>query len=418
MTRRPTPGPALRPALGRPVARRATIADVARLAGVAKGSVSNYLNGQVRLSDDLRRRIAEAISALDYRPADIGRSLTSRRRGAFDVSKIAPGMPLLTVVGHVSVDFMVRLDRLPDPQGRQVAQEISKAIGGPAANVAALAAGLGGGWPVATSLLTAIGNDVDSDWARAELAARRVEVIASSGAADGRLARAMVMVEPGGQRTIVAEPVQVAEIDLGEFIASHAPGPRRWCLHFEGFQVAARLAQVHAARRAGFLTSTHTTGMDSAWFRAHVDELLTLFDLVVVQRETLDGARPDAAMSWLSEALSRQEAPAARVVVSLGRDGAACLGPSGETARCPARRDSAIDETGANDAIVGTLLGLWLHGAAIEEALPFAVASADRVATRLGSQELRPTAAELGVDDLLVPADTLPDPAPMPPPPA
>ena len=36
----------------------ATIADVARLAGVAKGTVSNYLNGTAPVSDDIRARVA------------------------------------------------------------------------------------------------------------------------------------------------------------------------------------------------------------------------------------------------------------------------------------------------------------------------------------------------------------------------
>ena len=46
-----------------------TIADVARLAGVAKGTVSNCLNGTAPVSEGVRARVAEAGDALAYEPS-------------------------------------------------------------------------------------------------------------------------------------------------------------------------------------------------------------------------------------------------------------------------------------------------------------------------------------------------------------
>jgi len=57
----------------------ATIADVAKLAGVSVGTVSHVLNGSVPVSPDLCARVRSAIHKLDYHPSEIARSLTIRR---------------------------------------------------------------------------------------------------------------------------------------------------------------------------------------------------------------------------------------------------------------------------------------------------------------------------------------------------
>jgi LacI family transcriptional regulator len=56
-------------------ARRPTMADVARLAEVSVGTVSAVVNDSTTVRDRLRRRIEEAMAALDYHPNEIARSL-------------------------------------------------------------------------------------------------------------------------------------------------------------------------------------------------------------------------------------------------------------------------------------------------------------------------------------------------------
>lgn len=61
---------------------RVTIADVARRAGVSKVTVSYVINGRegkVRISDETRQRIWEAIRELGYRPNAVARALSRRR---------------------------------------------------------------------------------------------------------------------------------------------------------------------------------------------------------------------------------------------------------------------------------------------------------------------------------------------------
>ncbi len=62
---------------GRRAVRRTSIADVARLAGVSQGTVSNVLNHPDRVSGDTLARVQEAIALLDFVPHGPARSLAA-----------------------------------------------------------------------------------------------------------------------------------------------------------------------------------------------------------------------------------------------------------------------------------------------------------------------------------------------------
>ncbi len=380
--------------------RPATIADVARRAGVAKSTVSNYLSGLIRVAPKTGEKIAEAIVELDYRPAESARSLTSRKRTIQRLERMDVNVPALTTIGHVSVDFVARVDRLPVREDRIKAHEILKTVGGPAANVAAFAAGLSDRWKVACSLLTTVGNDVDSDWAITELARRSVDVLTPSGRGTGHLARALVLVEPSGQRTIVAEPVNVEGLALELFLSTQAPHDRKWCLHFEGFQVPYHLTQILAARKAGFRTSMHTTGLPATWLADHSDEMFAAFNMLAIQQETLSAlpgcplAAQDA-VTWLAGRAADATCWPEVVIVSQRLQGAYLIQRGAPVTRCRNEDLDVKDETGAGDALVGTFIALWLHDVPAAVALSCACAAAGLVAMAYGAQELRPSGTDL-----------------------
>jgi hypothetical protein len=61
-----------------PLDRRATMVDVARLAGVAPMTVSRALKGKY-VSRDKVNRVMDAVQQLEYRPNELARSLTILR---------------------------------------------------------------------------------------------------------------------------------------------------------------------------------------------------------------------------------------------------------------------------------------------------------------------------------------------------
>jgi len=62
-----------------PNQRRATVRDVAALAGVSPGTVSKALNGTGQISETTRSRIEAAAEVLDFRPNELARSVFERR---------------------------------------------------------------------------------------------------------------------------------------------------------------------------------------------------------------------------------------------------------------------------------------------------------------------------------------------------
>src|SRR4051794_10785220 len=64
----------------------ATMADVARIAGVSKKTVSNFFNGYRYMRDDTRQRIEAAIEQLNYKVNISARNLSSGRTGTIGLA--------------------------------------------------------------------------------------------------------------------------------------------------------------------------------------------------------------------------------------------------------------------------------------------------------------------------------------------
>jgi len=65
--------------------KRATINDVARLAGVSKATVSHVINKTRFVEEETRMRVQNVISDLGYHPSLVARSLTTNRTGTIGV---------------------------------------------------------------------------------------------------------------------------------------------------------------------------------------------------------------------------------------------------------------------------------------------------------------------------------------------
>lgn len=75
----------------RSLARRTSLRDVAARAGVSVMTVSNVVNGKsARVSDDVRKRVLDAIAVLNYRPQLRGRSLRLARDFAIGLIILHP----------------------------------------------------------------------------------------------------------------------------------------------------------------------------------------------------------------------------------------------------------------------------------------------------------------------------------------
>jgi translation initiation factor 2B subunit (eIF-2B alpha/beta/delta family) len=96
------------------LARKITIREVARLAEVSVGTVSNVLNGAANVSDTTRRRVARVIDDLGFTPDIVARSLINRRRpepassltGSYTVTMTAQGF---APPDRVAIDLLTQI---------------------------------------------------------------------------------------------------------------------------------------------------------------------------------------------------------------------------------------------------------------------------------------------------------------------
>ena len=347
-----------------------TIREVAKLAGVAVGTVSNVLNGSAAVREATREKVETAMRQLGFRPDAIARSLNLRRGRTTAVAAV-PGIPRLSSVGYVSVDYTARVNELPRNGERITSLGIKKSLGGPAANVAVMAAGLGGACAVNCELITALGSDAESEWALAELAGRGVRTITVHPYRGGRLSRCLVLVDPAGVRTIVNEPFELGLDGLIQFIGRPSSATERQCLHVEGYQVPNVIDRLDGDRTRHLVASVHATGLPIEWRTMDgFSLLLENFDLVFLNLEsarcmTDQGGDADTILADMDAAF-RSKARAHRqpiLVITMGQDGAFVDALDAEPQMISAPRVGVVDTTGAGDAFVGCFLAAWLNGA-------------------------------------------------------
>jgi len=86
----------------------ATQRELARMAGVSAGTVSNVISGSTRVSDAARRKVMDAIQALNYRPNLIARSLKTNRTHTLGI-----------VVPDITIPFFPKIVRGAESAARE-----------------------------------------------------------------------------------------------------------------------------------------------------------------------------------------------------------------------------------------------------------------------------------------------------------
>lgn len=83
---------------------RATVKDVAALAGVSPKTVSNVVNGQVTVSEHTRQKVELAMAELDYVPNLSARGLRNGRSGVIGLALPDLGTPYSAEIAHHVVE--------------------------------------------------------------------------------------------------------------------------------------------------------------------------------------------------------------------------------------------------------------------------------------------------------------------------
>lgn len=84
--------------MSRPATTNATVADVAKKAGVSSMTVSRVVNGTARVRPETRRRVQLAIDELDFLPNGVARGLMTRKSGTLGLIVPDIANPYFTLV--------------------------------------------------------------------------------------------------------------------------------------------------------------------------------------------------------------------------------------------------------------------------------------------------------------------------------
>jgi sugar/nucleoside kinase (ribokinase family) len=374
---------------------RATIKDVARLARVSIGTVSRVVNGNTAVTEQNRVAVFEAIQRLGYRPSSVARSLVGQTERARRNTLLSPDAPRLTTIGYVSIDHSILTEEMPLPGSRVSTRLIHRSVGGPAANVAIAASRLGGEFPVAVDLISSLGDDPESDWALAQLLECGLNVEAVERVTGGRLSRSVIIVEAGGRRTILNEPLSLPVPRIRNYLTGAAEKGGRHCLHLEGFRVGL-LDELHltGSTRPDFVT-IDTTGLPAHWQTpAAFDELQRSCDFIFMSRSAAQQLLGEQTEETdLVPALARRLGRGgASVVLTMGAAGSALIRPGLAPVAVPALAVEPIDVTGAGDIFVGVFLSVFLNTGDAELAARWAAVGASYSIGAVGVNTIEVTA--------------------------
>ncbi len=118
-------------------ARRPTISDVARHAGVSKGAVSFALNGREGVSSQTRERILDAARELGWQPSHRARSLSVSRAFAFGL--VLARAPELIGADPFFPSFIAGIETVLAPAGYSLLLQVVSGTGAEAAGYRKLA---------------------------------------------------------------------------------------------------------------------------------------------------------------------------------------------------------------------------------------------------------------------------------------
>jgi sugar/nucleoside kinase (ribokinase family) len=259
-------------------------------------------------------------------------------------------------VGLATQDTIVTVPAHPPEDGRVVADGLVVAGGGPAATAAVALARLG----VDVSFAGVVGDDEAGRFVHDGLAAEGVDVSQLAVVTGARTPQSVILVKPGGARSIVHRP-------------GNAPFP----------DVEVDADWVHVDH-AGY---GHARGRLSLDGGNPIDGLVLAG--VELYAPTEERLRAD-----FGDAQAALDAGASTVVVTRGAGGSAAFTRDGAV-EAPGVPGEVVSTLGAGDVFHGALLAFLVRGAPLEEALRAANTAASLSCRALDGRSAIPTLDEL-----------------------
>jgi ribokinase len=289
------------------------------------------------------------------------------------------------VVGSINQDFVLSVERRPEPGETVTEAQLSKGNGGKGANQAAAAALLGAG----VTFLGRVGDDGFGEPLIEALADKGVDTSLIEASPGWSTGTAFITLTPDGENAITVAPGANRSLtadDVEE--ASDAIGGARVLVAQMEVPLEVVLRAVEVAARQGTRALVNLAPM-----REVPRELLEKLDpLVVNEHEAafLLGEKVEGVERALSAAPELLELGPKSAVITLGKEGAV-FSDGDSTSHVPSPEVEVVDTTGAGDAFVGALASRLARDASLEDAVAYAARAGAAAVTKEGAQGALPT---------------------------
>jgi ribokinase len=286
------------------------------------------------------------------------------------------------VVGSINQDFVLKVERRPEPGETVTDAELSLFPGGKGANQAVAAARLGAD----VAMLGRVGEDAFGTELVKNLRDNGVDTSRVGTVPDAPTGSAFITVTPDGENAIVVSPGANRRFGPEEVEAAAGDLKKSRVLvaqlevEVEAVETAARLVEEAGGR---FL-------LNLAPPREIPETLLHRCDPLVVNEHEAAFLIGEEAQDPEETARKLLDLGPSSVVVTLG-DAGAFFAAADSAEQFPAPEVEAVDTTGAGDAFVGALAVRLAEGTTLEEAIPYAVLAGAVAVTREGAQGSLPT---------------------------
>lgn len=289
------------------------------------------------------------------------------------------------VVGSINQDFVLKVDRRPEPGETVTDAVLSTHHGGKGANQAAAAARLG----ASVAMLGRVGDDEFGEPQLRNLRERGVDTGLVERLAGWKTGAAFITVTPDGENDITVAPganrgLTHADVEA----AADAIGGAAMLVAQMEVSRDTIMRAVEVAARGG----TRVLVNLAPPFEVPRALLEKLDPLVVNEHEAafLIGEKVEGVEGVLSAAPRLLDLGPRSVVVTLGALGAV-FADGKSTGHLPAPEAKVVDTTGAGDAFVGALAVKLARGAPLEEAVGYAARAGAAAVSKEGAQGSLPS---------------------------
>jgi ribokinase len=289
------------------------------------------------------------------------------------------------VMGSINQDFVLKVERRPNPGETVTNAELSTHNGGKGANQAAAAALLG----ASITILGRVGDDEFGEPLVRSLEDKGIDTSLVERASDASTGAAFITVTPDGENAITVAPGANRSLTPEDVeAAADAIGNSRVLVAQMEIPVGTVLRAVEVAAERGTRALVNLAPV----LEVPRGLLEVLDPLVVNEHEAgfLLGSKVEGVEGALSAAPKLLSLGPRSAVVTVGEDGA-ILAEDESVRHLPAPRVEVVDTTGAGDAFVGALATRLARGATLEDAVGYAVRAGAAAVTREGAQGALPT---------------------------